>query len=184
MKSFLLSIISLVIFLNYSIAQFPSSKMIVLVKAGKLKMNKKEVSKEWKLSTFTASLDTFSRKKDGANRVHTYDNFGIILFEPAPKKMPAGSVAEFQIILDEIEPSTITPKSFYEGKLTIEKMDFVRSTSIEEIRKKLTDYKEIDTDENEKYRFAKDGIYIYFLYNKYKKLSKITFGKDKLTQKN
>jgi hypothetical protein len=180
MKSFLVLVLSLMFTSKHSIAQFPSSKMLVLVKAGKVKLNKKDVSKEWKLSTFTASIDTFSRKKLGVNKVHTYDNFGIILFEPAPQKMESGLVSEFQIILDEIESSNITPKNFYEGKLTIEKMDFTRNTTIEEIRNKLSDYKEVDTDENDKYRFSKDGIYIYFLYNKFKKLSKITFGKDKL----
>jgi hypothetical protein len=180
MKSLLVLACSLFFVSKNAAAQYPSSKMLVLVKAGKVKLNKKDVSKEWKLSTFTASIDTFSRKKEGTNRVHTYDNFGIILFEPSPQKIPAGLVSEFQIILDEIETSNITPKNFYEGKLTIEKMDFTRNTTIEEIRAKLTDYKEVDTDENDKYRFSKDGIYIYFLYNKFKKLSKITFGKDKL----
>jgi hypothetical protein len=181
MKNLFLSVIALLFISNASFAQFPSSKMLVLVKGGKVKLNKKDVSKEWKLSTFTASLDTFSRKKEGAvNKVHTYDNIGIVLFESSPKKVVSGLVAEFQIVLDEIETSSITPKNFYEGKLAIEKNDFTRATTIEEIRKKLVDYKEVDTDENDKYRFSKDGIYIYFLYNKYKKLSKVTFGKDKL----
>ncbi len=173
----------LLLFTNLLFAQYHSSKMIVLVKDGKVKLNKKDVSKEWKLSTFTASLDTFSRKKEGTvNKVHTYDKIGIVLFEQAPNKIPAGLVSEFQIILDEIEPSAITPKEFFEGILTIEKMDFTRSSTIEDVRKKLTDYKEVDTDENDKYRFSKNGIYIYFLYNKYKKLSKVTFWKDKITQ--
>jgi hypothetical protein len=163
-----------------SFAQYPSSKMVVLVKAGKVKLNKKDVSKEWKLTTFTNVIDTFSRKKNGNNKVHSYDNFGIVLFESAPQKIPSGLVAEFQIYLDAVEASGIVPKEFYEGKLTIEKTDITRNTTIEDLRKRLSDYKETESDENDKYRFSKDEIYIYFLYNKSKKLSKVTFGKDKI----
>jgi hypothetical protein len=181
MKSFFLSLFLLLLLNNVSFAQYPSSKMLVLVKAGKVKLNKKDVSKEWKLNTFTTSLDTFSRKKEGTNKVHTYDNLGMVLFEPAPQKVASGLVSEFQLYLDEVEAGKIVPKQFYEGKLIIEKMDFTRNTTIEDIRKKLTDYKETESDENDKYRFSKDGIYIYFLYNKGKKLSKVTFGKDKTT---
>jgi hypothetical protein len=160
-----------------SFAQYPSSKMIVLVKGGKVKLNKKDVSKEWKLSTFTNVIDTFSRKKEGANRIYTYDPIGMVLFEP---KASPGIVSEFQLFLDGVEANKIVPKEFFEGKLTIEKTDITRNTTIEDIRKKLADYKEMESDENDKYRFSKDGIYIYFLYNSSKKLSKVTFGKDKV----
>ncbi len=182
MKNHFIAIVIFLLLNNGLLAQNASSKMIVFLKAGKIKLNKKDVIKEWKLNSFTAILDTFSRKKEGLNRVYTYDNLGIVLFEPSPQKKPTGLVSEFQIILDETETSSITPKSFYEGKLTIDKMDFTRNAVIEEIRKKLTDYKEIETDENDKYRFSKDGIYLYFIYNKNKNLSKVIFGKDKLIQ--
>lgn len=175
-KFFFFSILFSFIALS-SFSQYPSSKMVVLVKAGKVKLNKKDVSKEWKLVTFTNVIDTFSRKKEGTNRIHSYDNIGMVLFEP---KVPGSIVSEFQLYLDGVEASKIVPKEFYEGKLTIEKTDITRNTTIEEIRKKLADYKETDSDEKDKYRFSKDGIYIYFLYNSYKKLSKVTFGKDKM----
>lgn len=179
MKSFLLFLFLFTAFNNVSLAQFPSSKMVVLVKAGKVKLNKKDVSKEWKLNTFTNSIDTFSRKKENtSNKIHSYDNLGMVLFEGATAKVPTGLVSEFQLFLDATEASKSNPKEFYEGKLTIEKMDFTRNTTIDEIRTKLKDYKETESDEKDKYRFSKDGIYIYFLYNKIKKLSKVTFGKD------
>ncbi len=178
-KLFFFSLICLFVASN-SFAQYPSSKMVVLVKGGKVKLNKKDVSKEWKLNTFTNVIDTLSRKKEGTNRIHTYDQIGMVLFEPAPQKIPSGLVSEFQLYLDGVEANKIVPKQFYEGKLTIEKVDITRNTTIEEIRKKLTDYKETDSDEKDKYRFSKDGIYIYFLYNSNKKLSKVTFGKDKM----
>jgi hypothetical protein len=170
MKRLLLLIILVASFSKPSFAQYPSSKMSILIKGGKMKLGKKDVSKDWKLQTFTAVLDTFSRKKTGANKVHSYDNVGLALFEPSPQKIPSGFVTEFQIYLDAVEASNIVPKEFYEGKLTIE---------IDELRKKLKDYKETESDENDKYRFSKDGIYIYFLYNSSKKLGKVTVGKDK-----
>ncbi|MEQ1554807.1 MAG: hypothetical protein ABL929_11540, partial [Ferruginibacter sp.] len=163
---------------QYSNAQFASSKMQVTIKDGKVKLNKKDVSKEWKLATFTAVIDTFCRKKEGTNKIYTYDNIGVVLFEQTMNKIPTGLVSEFQLYLDGVESNKIVPKSFYEGKLTIEKMDITRNTTIEELRKKLAFFKEIETDEDDKYRFSKDGIYIYFLYNATKKLSKVTFGKD------
>ena len=180
MRKILLSTLLSSIITVACLAQYPSSKMVVLVKAGKVKLNKKDVSKEWKLSTFTNVIDTFSRKKEGTNRIHSYDQIGMVLFEPAPQKVPAGVVSEFQLFLDGVEANKIVPREFYEGKLTIEKTDITRNTTIDEIRKKLADYKETESDENDKYRFSKDGIYIYFLYNSNKKLSKVTFGKDKV----
>jgi hypothetical protein len=180
MKAVFLSICVMLFIGNALFAQYPSSKMLVLVKGGKVKLNKKDVSKEWKLETFTNVLDTFSRKKAGANKVYSYDNLGIVLFEPAPQKVPSGLVAEFQLYLDGVEASSIVPKEFYEGKLTIEKTDITRNTTIEDLRKKLVDYKETESDENDKYRFSKEDIYIYFLYNRSKKLSKVTFGKNKI----
>ncbi len=177
MRNILLFTLLFYIINTAAFAQYPSSKMVVLVKGGKVKLNKKDVSKEWKLVTFTNVIDTFSRKKEGSNRIHSYDNIGMVLFEP---KVPGSIVSEFQLYLDGVESSKIVPKEFYEGKLTIEKLEITRNTPIEEIRKKLTDYKETDSDEKDKYRFSKDGIYIYFLYNSNKKLSKVTFGKDKM----
>jgi hypothetical protein len=174
-KSLFISIF-LIIVSTLVFAQYPSSKMVVMVKGGKVKLNKKDVSKEWKLSTFTNVIDTFSRKKEGTNKIHTYDPIGMVLFEPKA----GGIVSEFQLYLDGVEANKIVPKEFYEGKLTIEKMDITRNTTIDDIRKKLSDYKETESDENDKYRFSKDGIYIYFLYNSSKKLSKVTFGKDKV----
>jgi hypothetical protein len=161
-------------------AQYASSKMNISIKGGKLKLGKKDVSKDWKLNTFTAVLDTNARKKSGTNRVHTYDQLGIVLFEPAPNKVLSGMVSEFQVILDQIDAASINPKEFYEGKISLEKADITRNTTIEDIRKKLADFKEKETDEEGKYRFSKDGVYIYFLYNTTKKLSKITVGKEKV----
>jgi hypothetical protein len=180
MRKLLLSTLLFSFIITASFAQYPSSKMVVFVKAGKVKLNKKDVSKEWKLSTFTNVIDTFSRKKEGLNRIHSYDQIGMVLFEPTPQKVASGIVSEFQLYLDGVEANKIVPKEFFEGKLTIEKTDISRNTTIEEIRKQLKDYKETESDENDKYRFSKDGIYIYFLYNSSKKLSKVTFGKDKL----
>ncbi len=179
MKKLLLVALLFSLIASASFAQYPSSKMSILIKGGKIKLGKKDVSKDWKLQTFTTVLDTFSRKKTGTNRVHSYDNFGLALFEPSPQKVLSGLVSEFQIYLDAVEASNIVPKEFYEGKLTVEKTDISRNTTILDLRNKLKDYKETDTGENDKYRFSKDGIYIYFLYNSSKKLGKVTIGKDK-----
>ncbi len=180
MKKLLLLVIFSTITSLFVSAQYASSKMSITIKAGKLKLGKKDVSKDWKLNTFTDVLDTNSRKKAGNNRVHTYDLLGLVLFESAPNKVPSGLISEFQIILDQIEASSINPKEFYEGKVILEKADLTRNTTIEDIRKKLLDFTEKETDEHDKYRFSKDGVYIYFLFNSGKKLSKITIGKEKV----
>ena len=87
---------------------------------------------------------------------------------------------EFQIIFDKIEASSINPKEFYEGKVSLQKADLTRNTTIEDIRKKLSDFTEKEADEHDKYRFSKDGVYIYFRFNSGKKLSKITIGNEKV----
>jgi hypothetical protein len=179
MRKFLLVAFFIGILQPCLIAQFASSKMTINLKSGKLKLGKKDVSKDWKLNSFTAVLDTNARKKLGSNKIHTYDLLGLILFEPAPQKLPSGIISEFQIILDQVEASNILPKEYYEGKIAIEKADIDRNTNIADIRKKLSGYLEKGTDEEGKFRFSKDGVYIYFIYNSLKKLSKITIGKEK-----
>jgi hypothetical protein len=178
MKQFLVLITAL-FFLNNAQAQKKSDKLTVNIEHGKVTINKKVVSNDWALKTFTTVLDTANRTKLAQNKVHTYDNLGILLFETAPQKIATGLISEFQILIDNVEPLNITPSNIYKGKIKIEKYNFTNTTTIEEIRTALQGYTEKASSEEVKYRFAKDGIYFYFLYNSNKKLCKITIGKEK-----
>jgi hypothetical protein len=161
-------------------AQPISSKLTVNFKNGKLRVGKKDVAKEWKTASFLAAFDSASRTQTAKNKVFTYDDLGIVLHEELKDKQPQGNILEFQYFLDETEANKFTPKNYYEGKLTIEKMDITRNTTIDDIRKKLDEFKEVAIDEDDKFRFSNDGVYIYFIYNRFGKLAKVTFGKDKL----
>ncbi len=160
-------------------AQVNASKINIALTDGKLKLNKKEVSKDWKLKGFTAVLDTFCRIKEGINKIYTYDQLGMVIFESTTNKIPTGTVAELQIFLDENEAGKIVPKNFFTGKVSIEKLDIDYNSTIEIIRKKITNYKETESDEVGKFRFSNNDLYIYFLYNRMKKLCKVTVGKVK-----
>jgi hypothetical protein len=180
MKKRISVLFAAVLFCVTAFAQPISSKLTVNFKNGKLKVGKKDVAKEWKTNSFLAAFDSASRVQFAKNKVFTYDMLGIVLHEELANKQPTGNILEFQYFLDETEASKFTPKEYYEGKLTIEKMEITRNTTIEDIRKKLDEFKEVAIDEDDKYRFSNDGVYIYFIYNRFGKLAKVTFGKDKL----
>lgn len=147
---------------------------------GKIKINKIEVSKDWKVSAFKNVLGSAYREKTGqANIFYTYDSLGILFYENTLKKIASEKVTECQIFLDETEASPAYPTATYAGKIWVQKMEISNQTTIEEVRKKLADYTETTLDEYDKYRFSKDGLYLFLLYNKAGRLARICFGAAK-----
>lgn len=166
---------------NLVCGQNASSKIDILIKEGKVTINKKAVSKDWQLEAFKKCINEEPRETNGSKNIYTYDALGIVVFE---KKAEAeGEVSEFQIYTDEAGGGKVAPQDFYEGKLRVEKLVINSKTTIEDIRTNLNEYTERETESDDSYRFAKAGVYIYFQFNTRNELVKTSIGKDKLTAK-
>lgn len=167
----------------FSIALFaqPSAGNLKgVIKKGKITINKKEISKDWKVQTVTALLGSAERIRDEYNKTHTYDRYGIVIFEPMQNNTASGGVSELQIYFSEPESNNVTPKSVYTGSFKVEKISVVKDLSYEKLKSKLKEYKLTDSYMEHSYRYSKDGIYIYFQYSTdEQKLLKVSMGIDK-----
>jgi hypothetical protein len=78
------------------------------------------------------------------------------------------------------EANNVVPKNGFTGKLAIENLRVTSSTSIATIKEKLKGYKDTESYMEHSYRLTKDGLYIYFLYDKTDtQLVKVSVGQDK-----
>ena len=160
-------------------AQLAADKLNGSVSNGKLVLNKKEISKDWKLPVTVSVLGTAERIRDGANKTHTYDNYGIVLFERKLENVPSDTVSEVQIYFSEMEKNSVTPNGFYTGDFSVEKIKLSKDFSADELKEKLKNYSQSESYMPHNYRFARNGIYIYFQFSDdEKKLQKISIGRD------
>lgn len=175
-------IFALVLFCLFSLALYAqpaADKLKGSVNNGKLVLNKKEISKEWKLQIMTDVLGTPEHTRDGYNKTHTYDRYGIVGFEPAPNKVPSGNLSELQVYFSEKEVNDVSPKGFYAGSFKVGKLKVTKDLTAEQLKKKIKGYTESDSYMPHNFRFAKDGIYIYFQFNDDETmLAKMSIGKD------
>jgi hypothetical protein len=161
-------------------AQNNSSKLSVVLKAGKITVNKKNITKDWTIASVIKILDSATEKIPGNYIKHVFDNLGIVLFERTENKAATGDLSELQLFMDQTDETAYTPKDLYEGKLNIEEVNIDRKTPIEVVRTALKDYREKEMSEDDIYRFSKDGVYILLKYDR-QMLQKVSFGKDKAT---
>lgn len=160
-------------------AQNSSSKLSIVLKAGKITVNKKDITKDWTIASAVKTLDSRVRKTPGNYIKYTFDDLGLVFFERTENKAATGELAELQIFTDAAEESDYTPKEFYEGKLKIEDVTLDQNSSIETVKAALKGYIEKEMSEDDIYRFSKNGVYILLRYNDQKRLQKVCFGKDK-----
>jgi hypothetical protein len=160
-------------------AQNNSSRMSVVLKAGKIMADKKEITKDWTIASVIKMLDSGTRRTPGNYIKYTFDNLGLVLFERTENKIGTGELAELQFFVDATEETDYTPKEFYEGKLKIEEIEINQNTSIETVKAALSGYAEKEMSEDDIYRFSKDGVYILLRYNEQNILQKVCFGREK-----
>lgn len=181
MKKILFFSLLLLAALPAVLAQNNSSKLTIVLKAGKITVNKKLITKDWTIASVVKVLDSGTRKIPGNYIKHTFDDLGLVLFERTDNKIATGELAELQVFIDATDESVYTPKEFYEGKLKVEDLNIDQNTAVEAVRAALKGYEEKVMPDDEIYRFSRDGIYILLRYNEQKKLQKVCFGKEKVS---
>lgn len=163
------------------IAQKDPSDLSVTIKSGEINLGKKNnVADDWSVQDGLSYFGSDVRSRDGYNKTHTYDTKGVVLFEKIIDSVPSGKISEMQIHFSIPEPNNVTPKSGFTGKLAIENLRVTSSTSLAIIKEKLTGYTETESYIEHSHRLAKDGLYIYFQYDKTDtQLIKVSVGQDK-----
>ncbi len=178
MKRFFAAIIC-ILFVSVVIAQPVANKINVNIKAGKFNINNAKVTNGWKIAPVTAALGTDERKRDGFNTTHSYDNFGIVLFEKNVEKVPSGIISEVQFWFSAGETNAVTPSGLFTGRMLIEKLKVTRDLTSEVLKEKLADYTNTDSYMEHNYRLANKGLYIYFQFNEDEtRLIKVSIGAD------
>lgn len=162
-----------------SFAQPSAKKISVVIKDGKFSIVKTNVTESWRQDAVSMELGINDRRRAGTNVTHTYDDFGIVLFERAQNKVATGVLSEVQFYISQGDTNAVSPKGFFVGKMKIEKLKISGNLSWQDVKEKLKDYKQTDSYMEHSYRLADKGLYIYFQFNKEETiLLKISVGKD------
>lgn len=183
MKKITAVLLLLVIFVATSNAQRGDKKFAITIKNGKLSLNNSILSDNWLMAPAIKVLGTGSRQRDGYNKTHSYDNYGIVLFEPKDNGSPSGKLAEFQVYFSalEDEKSNVATTGFYTGSCSVGSLKLQKDITADRVREYLVNmgYTESDSYSAHNFRFAKDGLYIYFLFDEIEqRLIKMSIGKD------
>ena len=166
-------------------AQMDAGDVYVLIKNGEVNLGKNNnIADDWKIQDGLDYLGSGARARDGYNKTYTYDNMGVVLFESLVEKIPSGKISEVQVHFSMPEANNVVPKNGFTGKLAIENLRITSTTSLATIKEKLKGYKDTDSYMEHSYRLAKDGLYIYFMYDKTDtQLVKVSVGQDKREKK-
>jgi len=176
-------VLSTTVFLFTLVLSFaqPAAKIIVIVKAGQFTMQKINITNGWKFAPVGKALGTINdRKRPGFNTTHTYDDFGIVLFEKNKSdKVGTGILSEVQFYFAPMDTTTVSPKGLFTGKMQIEKLKISSSLTWADVKESLKDFELTDSYMEHNFRLAYKGLYFYFLFNDEETtLRKISIGKD------
>jgi hypothetical protein len=165
------------------LAMAQSENISVKLEKGKFSINKAVITPAWDLSPAVKTLGNTDRLRNGFNITHTYDDLGIVLFEPKnTEKEPTGILSEFQAYFSApTETSAVMPSGLFEGTITVENIRLSRNTAIADLRQKLLalKYAESDSYSPHNFRFNKDAVYFYVLFDETEtRLVKFSIGKD------
>ena len=175
----LLLLLLLPVTLVFTGSFYPANDAIKLqVKKGKIKVNDIVIS-DWKLASALQALGQPERPRDGYNKTHTYDNKGIVLFEPMENGQPSGRFSEAQFYFFVSEPNNVTPKGTYTGSIKVDKLVVTSALTPAVMRAKLKKWTESESYMEHIYRMASNGVYIYFKFSSDERtLEKISVGID------
>jgi hypothetical protein len=182
-QSYMKQLLSAIFFLFATallFAQPAADKISVTIKAGKFTIDKAVITDGWRKDVASVALGVPERKRPGFNTTHTYDNFGIVLFERNEDKLPSGILSEVQFYMAAGDTNAVSPKGFFTGKMQVEKVKISGNLDWKTLKEKLKVYTLSESFMPHSFRLAYKGIYIYFKYNDAETvLQKMSIGVDK-----
>ncbi len=159
----------------------PPSGPAVVVKKGKVKINKIVVNADWSITTFKAALGEPDRAGGTSNKVHVYDTKCIGLYEGYDNGGPSGIVKEFKMYYKLVEDGEYIPTGDgFTGTIKIDKLTVTKDLTPGVVRQKLSKWTESNGYTSHVYRFENAGVYVYFGFSDDEKsLHKVSIGPDK-----
>lgn len=149
------------------------------IKKGKFLFNGINISNEWKSAPLISKLGSSYRLTDKYNKVYTFDNLGIVVFESKKDEVGTGNISEIQFHYKVTEDNNVVPQGTFSGKLQIEGLKASINVSYTTVKAKLKNYKISDSYMEHSYRLSYGGIYFYFRFNDTDtELYKVSIGKD------
>lgn len=161
---------------SLSYAQFKTPD--VQIKKKDLKINGVNLTPAWLIAPAVDVLGPADRVRGGYNKTHTYDLFGIVLFENMSNGSPGGKLSEFQVhfIIDKNE---VNPTGTFPGEVRIDRARLGRNSSKEEVLKKLAKWRMTESYIEHSIRLDNGALYAYFQFtDDEKSLKKISIGKN------
>lgn len=132
------------------------------IKNGVLQIGKLKLSKEWQLVDLQKELGKSEREREGYNKTYTYDNKGIVLFNPKNSTL----VSEIQFFLNiPEETNEVTPKGVYTGELKVDKLKVTAGLTPAVMKKALKKWADTDSYMEHSFRKELKGMYMYFQFN-------------------
>lgn len=158
----------------------PALPPAVSIKKSNFKFGDVSVSSNWSIESFVKVLGQPDRQHNGYNKVHTYDNLGILLFEKMTNKVPSGTVIEIQFHYKVIEPNELTPVGNFNGSIQVDKQILTTRLTPSEMKKNLRKWKEEKTYADNAYRMSNGIFYTYFQFDTSEtSLVRVSVGKEK-----
>jgi hypothetical protein len=139
-------------------------------------INKETIATGWPLVSFTSAIGAGARTRDGYNRTHSYDELGLVLFEPSAKEGYSGQVSEIQLYFQPMERKEVTPKDLFTGSFTIDRLSLNAQTTLAMIREALKGFDESKGYEDAIVRMARGDYYLYFHFKENGTLGKMSVG--------
>jgi hypothetical protein len=177
MKKYLI-LLPAILYSFIAVGQASSKTLEGSLSGGKLILNKKEISADWKLLTVIAAIGKASRDNNGpANKVHLYDNSGIVLYEAKRNGKLTGVISEVDIYFSIKESNPLIPYNLYQGNFEIENIKISKNSKPMDIDKTLGNmgYKKKGAG----YWYTKNGVYIIFRFADNGLLQSLSIGKNK-----
>jgi hypothetical protein len=175
-------ILAAMLFLSFLVptyAQTAAEKVSVKISAGKFTINKAQLTKGWKHDAVSVAVAGNDRRRAGFNTTHTYDSYGIVLFEKNNDKLPSGILSEVQFYFGAMDSNNVKPTGLFVGKFQVEKLKITSAITSDELKNQLKDYVQTDSYMEHNFRLVYKGLYIYFLFNAEEtQLLKISVGPD------
>jgi len=153
---------------------YQSTSPDIKVESGGLSINQLSFAFPWTVARFNETLGKADRIDPGYNDIHTFDNLGIILYQPDEL-----TISDFNIYYadDPDENMEFLPKAYFTGSLMVEKFKITGKTPFKKLNKALPQYN-FKMSLIDAYRGEYENLYIYVKYDKAeKKILWISIGK-------
>lgn len=155
------------IFLMGSFTNPTPSSLNIQITGKAVTINDVNISNAWNLKEVQGVLGKSKHITKGRkiNRIHMYDDMGIMLYEGPKNSREKGHVKAMDVFFDTQSHGAYFTKNTYSGKIQIEGLDLDKHVTLAMLKAKLTGWRTEKILIDHWYKFYHEDIYVYFMYN-------------------